>query len=73
MQQLLVVMLAVFVCAQSVMSFQKFDDAGELDESAVSAIEVPSTRFRPLLKRRFVLPRMGMPTYVREGDLLFRS
>ncbi|KAL6743587.1 hypothetical protein Aduo_016608 [Ancylostoma duodenale] len=34
---------------------------------------IQSSRFRPYLKRRFVLPGIGMPTYVREGDIPIRS
>lgn len=33
---------------------------------------IQSSRFRPYLKRRFVLPGIGMPTYVREGDIPIR-
>ncbi|ETN76233.1 hypothetical protein RB195_016041 [Necator americanus] len=73
--RLLLFVLAVVAAAQAFFTFrgQSPSDEFRVVNIPVNANAVISPRFRPYLKRRFVLPRMGMPTYVREGDLPRRN
>ncbi|XGW07021.1 hypothetical protein V3C99_016937 [Haemonchus contortus] len=69
----LILLFAVLVCAESYITYR-----GQKSGQAQRVVHIPvnpnalmflqSAQRRPLLKRRFLLPRMGMPTYVREGD-----
>ncbi|EPB73883.1 hypothetical protein ANCCEY_07032 [Ancylostoma ceylanicum] len=74
--RLLLLVLAMIATAQAYLTFRGQSSSAEprvvnipVDANAM----IQSSRFRPFLKRRFVLPGIGMPTYVREGDIPIRN
>ncbi|KAK5969891.1 hypothetical protein GCK32_012441 [Trichostrongylus colubriformis] len=67
----LLVLLAVLVGVQSYITSEQKSDSPRvmhIPANPNAMMFLQSSQRRPYLKRRFMLPRMGMPTYVRDGE-----